>query len=82
MLGKKCEYVSSVMAMVAWPSNSCKSLGWVPCESKRVAHVCRRSWKQMSVSPARLSRGLKERLRRLEGLMRVPPSVAKTRPPG
>src|SRR5215218_4416393 len=31
---------------------------------------------------ARLSRGLKERLRRLEGLMRVPLSVAKTSPPG
>jgi hypothetical protein len=29
-----------------------------------------------------LEQGLEERLRRLEGLMRVPFSVAKTRPPG
>jgi hypothetical protein len=65
--------------MVACPKSSCTSLGWVPCESNKVARVCRRSWKDMFGRPARLSRGLKERLRRLEGLMRVPASVAKMR---
>src|SRR5215210_8740812 len=58
------------MATVACPRSSWTSLGWVPCESSKVAQVCRRSWKQMSGSPARLRRGLKERLRRFEGLMR------------
>jgi hypothetical protein len=54
------------MAIVAYPSSSWTSLGWVPCESSKMAQVWRRSWKQMSGGPACLSKGLKERLRRLE----------------
>ena len=48
----------------------------------RVAQVCLRSWNRIVLSPARISNGLEERLRRFEGLMIVPVSVAKTRPPG
>ena len=38
----------------------------------KVAKVCLRSWNLIVGSPARLSRGLNERLRRLLGLNGVP----------
>ena len=55
--GRTWEYVSSVIEMVAWPKSSCTNLTWTPRESRIVAHVCRRSWKQIGGNPAR-SRGL------------------------
>lgn len=42
----------------------------------------RSSWKRIGGSPARLRSGLKDRLRRFEGLIMVPLSVANMSPPG
>ena len=50
-----------------------------PRES-RVAHVCRKSWKRTSSNPARLSRGLKDRLSTVLCLKGVPVSEANMRP--
>src|SRR5215211_3144363 len=41
--GIQCEYLSRVIAMLLWPSNSWTSLGCTPRESKRVAAVSLRS---------------------------------------
>ena len=70
------------MAMVECPSISETILGLTFRESKSVAHVCLRSWKRIDGRSARLSRALRERLRRLEGLTMPPTSLANTRPPG
>jgi hypothetical protein len=63
--------MSRVMLTEACPSISETILGLTSLPSSSVAHVCRRSWKRIGRSPASLSSGLKERLRRLEGLERV-----------
>ncbi len=68
--------------MVAWPSISETILGLTFLPSRSVAHVCRKSRNLIGGSYAAESSGLKERLRRFEGLMMVPVFVAKTRPPG
>jgi hypothetical protein len=44
-----------------WPIISCTTLGCSPPASISVAKLWRRAWKGMSGSPARRSRGLKER---------------------
>ena len=44
------------------------------------AAVWRRSWKVICGRPARFRSGAKDRWRRFEGLMKPPPSPAKTRP--
>jgi hypothetical protein len=50
--------------MSACPRRSCTNLGFTPCLSRSVAHVCLRSWKRVfSGSFARLSRALKARFR-------------------
>ena len=63
--------MSSVMLTEACPNISETTLGLMFLPSSSVAQVWRRSWKRIGRSPARLSRGLKERLRRFEGLMIV-----------
>jgi hypothetical protein len=68
------------MAMVACPSISETILGLTFLDSSSVAHVCRRSWKRIFGSPARLSRGLKRwvvKSRRSKG---SPTSEANMRP--
>ena len=45
--------------MVECPSISETTFGLTFLVSSSVAHVCRRSWKRICGSPARLSRGLK-----------------------
>ena len=70
------------MATLACPNNSWTRFGCTLRAKSRVAQVCLRSWNRIVLSPARFSTGLEERLRRFEGLMIVPVSVAKTRPPG
>jgi hypothetical protein len=68
--------------MEACPSISETTLGLTSFESSSVAQVWRRSWKRIGGRPAFFRSGLKERLRKLEGLMIVPVSVAKMSPPG
>lgn len=75
--------VSSVIAVLACPSISETTLGSTFLDSRSAAHACRRSWKRMSTGrPARSRTRANERLRRFEGLMIPPVSLAKTRPPG
>ena len=61
-----------VRVICAWPRISWTIFGCSPLENIRVAKVCRRSWNLISGNPARLSKGLKERLSRLLGLNGVP----------
>ena len=49
--------------MSAWPRSSWTYFGLTPCLKRSVAHVCLRSWKRISGSPARRSAALKARLR-------------------
>src|SRR5215217_4947812 len=58
MFGSTWEYVSWVMAMVECPSISETIFGFTLRVSSSVAHVCRRSWKRISGSPARFRSGL------------------------
>jgi hypothetical protein len=51
--------MSSVMAIVACPNISETTLGLTFLDSSSVAHVCRKSWKRISGSAARLRSGLK-----------------------
>src|SRR5215207_5258210 len=57
MLGRKCEYLSSVMATVECPRSSWTYLGWTPWASSNVAQVCRRSCRVMRGKPVRASKG-------------------------
>src|SRR5215208_6217542 len=58
MFGSTWEYVWRVMAMVECPSISETIFGFTLRVSSSVAHVCRRSWKRISGSPARFRSGL------------------------
>jgi hypothetical protein len=49
------------MAMLECPNISEATLGLTFCVSRRVAHVCLRSWKRKCGSPARLRSGLNRR---------------------
>ena len=66
--------------MVECPSISETILGFTLLLSSNVAHVCRRSWKRISVGPARFRSGLNERRVRLWRLMGLPVSDAQMRP--
>jgi hypothetical protein len=79
MFGSTWEYVSRVIAIVAWPSISETILGLTFLARSSVAQVWRRSWKRIRGSWALLSSGAKDRFLRLEGFTSVPFSVAKTR---
>lgn len=72
--------MSRVMLMEACPSISETTLGLTALESSKVAQVWRRSWKRIGLSPALFRSGLKERLRKFDGLMIVPVSVAMDLP--
>jgi hypothetical protein len=58
MFGSTWEYVSRVMAMDECPSISETIFGFTLRVSSSVAHVCRRSWKRISGSPACFRSGL------------------------
>jgi hypothetical protein len=66
--------------MVECPSTSETIFGFTLRVSSNVAHVCRRSWKRISGSPARFRSDLNERRVRLWRLMGLPVSEAKMRP--
>ena len=40
--GSTCEYLSRVMATLAYPKSSCTSFGWGPLPSSKVTQVCLR----------------------------------------
>jgi hypothetical protein len=81
-IGQDVRVDVQVMLIEECPSISETTLAFTSRPSSSVAHVWRRSWKRISGSPARFRSGLKERLRRFEGLMMVPLCVAKMSPPG
>lgn len=70
------------MLMEAWPSISETIFELTFLERSSMAHVWPRSWKRTGWSFAALRSRPQERLRRFDGLMKVPASVAKMRPPG
>jgi hypothetical protein len=74
--------MSRVTLMEKCPSISERTLGLTSFESSSVAQVWRRSWKRIGGRRDFVGSGLKERLRKLEGLMTVPVSVAKMSLPG
>jgi hypothetical protein len=43
-IGNTCEYVSSVIFALAWPSIFDTTVTGTPSSSSNVANVCRRSW--------------------------------------
>ena len=68
------------MATEACPNSSCTNFGWMFFWNRRDAQVCRRSWKVILGKSARFRRGTKDCWRKLDGLMRLPLSLAKSRP--
>jgi len=68
------------MATEAWPRSSWTNFRWTFLENRSEAQVWRRSWKDICGRSARLRSDAKDRWRRLEGLMRPPLLLAKTRP--
>lgn len=80
MLGIQCEYLSSVMAIFAWPSNSWTHLGGTFWDSNRMAQVWRRSCGVILGSTARSRIGQREPRSTRSLLSGLPLGVQNTSP--
>ena len=70
--------MSSVMPVVAWPSRSLTTFGWMPAWSASVAQVWRRSCNRICLTPARRAAEPKARVKR-SGCSGPPNSSQNTR---